>query len=719
MVVIIASDVAASIASGLLASDLTLAYIGPGAGIALAGSFLAVLVAMATALLALVTWPLRWTWRVLRGRGARRRAKVHRVVVLGLDGLDPVLMDEYLEQGLLPNLARLRDTGTYARLGTTWPPLSPVAWSSFSTGTNPGKHNIFDFLTRDPASYGPRISSVRIQPPRRHLRCGSYRIPLSKPRVEALRKSKPFWTVLGESGVFSAVLRVPITFPPDEFHGVQLSAMCVPDIRGTQGTFVYFSENGKQAAPASHNRDAAAGDADLAGEQISVHRQGDVVTAYLPGPENPLRPEAQQARAPLRVARHRGGEIVLHLAGQRVALQQQQFTPWQRVPFRLAPGVRVWGICRFFLRSFTPFELYATAVQIDPGQPLMPISHPKIYSVYLAKQQGRFATLGLAEDTWSLSEGLMTEEAFLKAAFDIDQERQLMFFDALERVRCGLVACVFDAPDRIQHMFWRFRDEQHPARGTDKSRIDANRHVIRDMYVRMDELVGKTLPKIDDTTALVVMSDHGFKPFRRGVDLNAWLRDHGYFKLKGNASVSSRSYLAEVDWSQTKAYALGLAGIFVNQRGRESQGIVSAGAETQQLVRELCALLTGLKDTDGGAGVDAIHEAVPRETVYHGPYVDAAPDIIVGYNVGYRVSWDAAVGKCGPTVFSHNTKAWSGDHCIHPALVPGVLFSNRKLNAVGARIIDLGPTVLELLGVATPAYMDGKSLLCDDVNSSS
>lgn len=725
-------------------SCFTFAYIGPGAGIALAGSFLAVLIAMATALFALITWPVRWLWRALRGRGARRRAKVRRVVVLGLDGLDPELVDQYLEEGLLPNLALLRDIGTYKRLGTTWPPLSPVAWSSFSTGTNPGKHNIFDFIVRDPASYGPRISSVRMRPPRRQLRLGSYRLPLGKPRIEPLRKSKAFWNVLGESGVFSAVLRVPITFPPDRFHGVQLSAMCVPDIRGTQGTFVYFCEdsvgprngslgveadaNGEKpttgtttspllADPQSPSSSPLGQGSDLSGQRIAVHRVGDVVIGELPGPENPLRPDAAQVSTSFRVEHHEDGQFTLDIAGERVLLKANTFTDWQRVPFRLAPGVRVWGICRFFLRSFAPFELYATPVQIDPGKPLMPISHPSIYSVYLAKGQGRFATLGLAEDTSSLSEGLMSEEAFLKAAMDIDQERQTMFFDALRRVRRGMVACVFDAPDRVQHMFWRFHDEQHPARGADSRRIEANRHVIRDLYARMDEIVGKTMSLVDRQSALMVMSDHGFKPFRRGVDLNAWLRDHGYLKLKHGATTSGHNYLADVDWSQTKAYALGLAGIFVNQQGRESQGIVSPGTDSRQLVRSICAELTGLVDQESDGNI-AIHEAVARDAVYRGPYVDAAPDVIVGYNVGYRVSWDAAVGRCGPRVFSDNTKAWSGDHCIHPALVPGVLFSNIKLADESAEIIDVGPTVLELLGVASPGYMDGKSLVCNGANSS-
>jgi len=692
--------------------EFVVGYIGPGAGIALAGSFLAVLIALATAFLGLLTWPVRWMFRLWRGRRARNRRKVRRVVVLGLDGLDPQLVDEYLAQGILPNLSRLQKCGTYARLGTTWPPLSPVAWSSFSTGTNPGKHNVFDFIARDPVNYGPQISSVRIHPPKRHLRCFGFQIPLERPRWESLRKSKPFWKVLGESGVFSAILRVPITFPPDRFYGVQLSAMCVPDIRGTQGTFAYLSENG-----ATGNNGSSSAPGDLAGERIEVSRQGETVIGCLPGPSNPLRENGDQVLLPLRITRNRRGRILLHAAGRSIQLEEGRFTDWQRLPFRLAPGVRVWGICRFFLRRFAPFELYATAVQIDPGKPLMPISHPKVYSIYLANQQGRFATLGLAEDTWSLSEGLMSEEAFLEAAYDIHHERQLMFFDTLRRVRNGLVMCVFDAPDRIQHMFWRFHDESHPAGGVDHTRIEAHRHVIREMYVRMDELVGKTISSINNETALIVMSDHGFKPFRRGVDLNAWLRDHGYLKLKGAVKVSYRRYLADVDWSQTRAYAVGLAGIFINLRGRESHGIVAPGAESQRLVRELCESLTGLRDEEMGHDAIAIHEALPREAVYHGPYVESAPDVIVGYHVGYRVSWDAAVGKCGPVVFSDNKKAWSGDHCIHPALVPGVFFANCKLVAADASIIDIGPTILNLLGVDIPTYMDGKSLVCNDANS--
>jgi len=300
----------------------------------------------------------------------------------------------------------------------------------------------------------------------------------------------------------------------------------------------------------------------------------------------------------------------------------------------------------------------------------------------------------------------MTEDAFLDQAYSIHRERETMFFDALDRVRRGMIVCVFDGPDRIQHMFWRFLDPKHPAlRGS----TNTHPHTIRDMYVRMDQLVGQTVAKIGADTALLVMSDHGFKPFRRGVDLNAWLRDQGYLKLKEGATISAHSYMADVDWQATKAYAVGLAGLYINQSGREGQGIVAPGDEKRQLVAEIADQLTGLRDPE--TGQVAIAEAIPRERAYSGPYVDAAPDIIVGYHVGYRVAWGSAVGKTGAEVFADNTKAWSGDHCIHPDRVPGVLFSNRKLSDIEPNLIDIPPTTLELLGVKKPGYMEGKSLI--------
>ena len=677
-----------------------MAYIGPGAGIALVGSFLAVLGAILSALLVILTWPIRRVFHVIRGSRARLKAQTKRVVILGLDGLEPTLTERYLEQGLLPNLAKLKQQGGYQRMQTTYPPLSPVAWSSFATGSNPGKHNIFDFISRDPRSYCPVMSSVRIREPKRTWKLGKYVIPLSKPEITSLRKSKPFWTVLGESRIFSAVLRVPITFPPDKFSGVQLAAMCVPDLLGTQGTFSYYAEHG--SAGATHDGDAG-------GQRIIVERVGKQIYTYLKGPENSLRADRPELRIPLVITPGKGKQPAsMKLGREQYALPLGEFTPWIKVAFSAAPGIKVHGICRFYLKSLEDdFKMYCTSIQIDPNKPVMPISHPTVYSSYLSRQQESFATLGLAEDTWSLSEGLMDEDAFLRQAYDIHQEREAMFFDALQKVRHGMVVCVFDGPDRIQHMFWRFLEEDHPAL---LGRKNDHANSIRDMYVRMDQLVGKTMQQIGKDTTLLVMSDHGFTSFQRGVDLNAWLLQNGYLKLKDGATSSDKIYLNDVDWSETRAYGIGLAGIFVNQSGRESQGIVPPGDQRDQLVQEIATKLTGLRDPQSDKV--AVHRAMPREEVYHGPYTQAAPDIIVGYQHGFRVSWDTAVGKTCSQVFSDNKKAWSGDHSIHPDLVPGVLFTSRPLNQEkSANIVDIAPTTLNLLGVETPAYMDGKSLL--------
>ncbi|MBN1853303.1 MAG: alkaline phosphatase family protein [Pirellulales bacterium] len=626
-------------------------------------------------------------------------ARVGRVVVLGLDGLDPDLTDQYLHAGLLPNLAKMRKEGSYRRLGTTYPPLSPVAWSSFTTGTNPGKHNIFDFLSRNPSTYGPAVTSVKIGPPRRILSLGPYRIPLGRPEIRGLRKSKPFWCVLGESGIHSTILRVPITFPCDRFSGLQLAAMCVPDLLGTQGTFTLYTEQASSNAPTQ--------DEERSGKRIQVQRQNGLIQSHLEGPANSIRKNGETLRLPFSIKAGPKKTATLRIGSERVLLTEGQYSDWVRFAFTMAPCLKLHGICRFFLKQMNPsFEMYCTPLQIDPAKPAMPISHPRVYSTYLACHQGPFATLGLAEDTAALSEGVLEEEVFLADVYQIHNERKAMFFDAIDHVRHGLVVCVFDAPDRIQHMFWRFMDPDHPAC---KIQDGPHSETIRDMYVAMDRLVGETIEKIGDETALIVMSDHGFKPFRCGVDLNRWLLENGYLYLKNGATFSDLAYFGDVDWQKTQAYALGLAGIFINEKGREAHGIISPGPEKEQLVTKLANALTGL--VDHKQNEIAIREAVPRDKVYTGPYIANAPDIIIGYGVGYRVSWQSAVGKTGECVFSENTKAWSGDHCIHPDLVPGILFTNWELNGDPARIIDLAPTVLDLLGLDPPAYMDGKSLI--------
>ena len=125
------------------------AYAGPGAGFAVLSSFWTLFIAFLYSLYAFLTWPFRHLFRVLRHRNAYGKAQIKRAVILGCDGMDPELADRFINRGTLPNLAKLRRDGTFRKLRTTYPPISPVAWSTFMTGVNPGKHNIYDFLARD------------------------------------------------------------------------------------------------------------------------------------------------------------------------------------------------------------------------------------------------------------------------------------------------------------------------------------------------------------------------------------------------------------------------------------------------------------------------------------------------------------------------------------------------------------------------------------------
>jgi len=679
------------------------AYIGPGAGFAALGSFLVVFAAMVSGALALVTWPVRYLIRMIRGRRAHKRSRVRRFVVLGLDGMSPELTDKYLAEGKLPNLARLAKQGCYQRLGTTLPPLSPVAWSTFQTGSNPGKHNIFDFLTCDRQTYRPKLSSVSIGEARRSLRLGKYRIPIGKPEMRLLRRGKPFWRVLGEHGIFSSVIRVPITFPPEKFHGVSLSAMCVPDLRGSQGTFSFYTTRSVDGA-----------DEQIGGEQLALKRDGDAVRGELIGPTNPIRDDKTVMTCPFTV-RLNGtqGQAELSVNGTRHTLRQGEYTEWAQVVFRAGLGVKVRGICQFLLLRTEPeFELYVTPIQIDPAKPAMPIAHPAVYATYLAKNQGLYATLGLAEDTWALNAGVLNDHTFLHQCIQADQERERMFFDALDKVRRGLCVCVFDGMDRIQHTFWRYIDPQHPARPEPGNGQCPD--AIDELYARADELVGKTLARCDDeNTVLMVISDHGYNSFRYGVDLNRWLEEQGYLTLKDGPR--GQKYLAKVDWSKTRAYAIGLAGIYLNIRGREAQGIVEPGDEANRLRDELVEKLTGLSDPT--TGKPAVRRAYNALKAYRGPYKAEGPDVIVGYDEGYRVSWEAAIGQITDKVFHPNTRAWSGDHCIDPALVPGVLFCNRRIEAKAPRLMDIGPTVLAMFGVDVPKHMDGRALSVADAGS--
>jgi predicted AlkP superfamily phosphohydrolase/phosphomutase len=671
-------------------SGVLLSYVGPGAGFAFLGSFLSLLVGFLLSMFSLLAWPFRMAWVMLRRRAGFQNASVKKVIFLGLDGLDPKLTERFMAEGKLPNLSRLKEQGSYSRLRTTFPALSPVAWSTFATGVNPAKHNIFDFLNRNMKSYVPELAAATVQNSTHVLKLGRLRIPLSAPRIELKRKSQPFWKLLGQQQIGSTIIRVPITFPPDKFHGRLLSAMSTPDLRGTQGSFSQFTTRVEEATFES-------------GSRYPLQRIEGGFEGSLEGPDDVLLEDAGAMRIPFRI-RTNGKVPVLEIQDGSYPLEPGAYTPWVRLKFKAALGIKVSGIARFLLTEVGQHvSLYASPIQIDPEKPALPISHPSYYAVYLAKLLGTYSTLGMAEDTWALNERVIDEDDFLKQSYSLMEEREAMFRNALDKTRRGVVACVFDTSDRVQHMFYRFLHEDSP-------KDSPYARTIEDLYQRMDTLVGLAMQHVDKDTVIFVLSDHGFCSFRRGLNLNSWLRDNGYLVLKDGAVESGR-YFKGVDWSRTRAYTLGLGGLYLNIKGREAQGAVKPGAEAEALKQELIEKLSGLRDEE--RDTIGIRTAYASSALYRGPYLAEAPDLIIGYNDGYRTSWDAAVGKVTAKVFEDNCKAWSGDHSVDPILVPGVLFSNRKIAAQDPGIEDMAPTVLQLFGVARPGWMEGRPVFSE------
>jgi len=255
-------------------------------------------------------------------------------------------------------------------------------------------------------------------------------------------------------------------------------------------------------------------------------------------------------------------------------------------------------------------------------------------------------------------------------------------------------------------MFWRLIDKNHPSYDPDLASRYGN--AIEKIYIEMDKLLGRALDKVDKDTILVVMSDHGFSPFRRSFNLNTWLLENGYHNLKNRWRQTQESLFQNTDWSRTKAYGLGLNGLYINQKGREGEGIVEPGAEKEALVREIAQKLENFKDPKNGER--PVLRAYVAKDVFSGPYVEQAPDIIVGYNYGYRISSSSSLGGMPKEIIEDNRAKWSGDHCMAPETIPGILFTNFKVESESPALYDLTPTVLQVFGIEKPKEMRGKPI---------
>lgn len=608
------------------------------------------------------------------------------MIVIGIDGMDYALSRKLIDEGRLPNLARLEQMGGFQALGTSVPPQSPVAWSNFITGLDSGGHGIYDFIHRNPETMDPYLSTSKPIEPSRTLKFGKWDIPLSGGGMELLRRGTPFWEVLEGHGIPTTIIRMPANFPPSGSAYRELSGMGTPDVLGTPGYYSFYTTMPERITA---NTEALI-------ERVQV-RDG-IVEAELLGPPNPLLIESEDLKVPFTVYVDDEYLVAKIVVGQEeFILQQGEWSEWVPVEFEMIPYVQsINATARFFLKEIRPeFELYVSPINLDPVAPLMPISTPVGYATELAEATGRFYTQGMPEDTNALNEGVFNNADFMTQAAMVHTEIRNQFDYVLNEFRGGFLFYYFGNLDQVSHMMWRAMDPEHPAHDPIADAPYAN--AVIDRYVDVDDFIGETLGKLPENTTLVVMSDHGFTSWRRAMNLNTWLLENGYITLINPRRVTGIPYFGNVDWESTEAYAVGLNGVYINLRGREANGSVMP-LDQDTLSAEIAEKL--LSFIDPITGEQAVTKVYHRDEVFAaGGYLDIGPDLIVGFAKGVRGSNESALGEFSTETIFDNDHPWSGDHLMDHETVPGVLFSSRPLQRVVTSLQKLAGVLLAEFGI--------------------
>ncbi len=637
--------------------------------------------------------------------GPRSTAAGKRVIVLGLDGLDPKMVQAMIDMGRAPNFKKLAAMGSFKSLQTTMPALSPVAWSSFITGMSPGGHGIVDFTVRDPKTYTPQFSIFENTPPDIAINLGDVELPIKGGGPVCLRKGTPFWSYLTEKGIPAWISKMPTNFPVDETATMAISGMGTPDLTDSYGSFSYFTSDTWEHYP------------DISGGTVHyVEVRDNKVDAELLGPENSFAsheegsndPHAGKAKAPFSVYIDSERDVVrLEIQGRTVILNVGEYSDWIPVDFELMPMIAsARGNARFMVKELKPhFKLYVTPINIDPTDQAAPVTYPKEIGAEIARDIGAFWTKGLPCDTKAFDYGILNDGQYVGQAEILLKERMKLFDHLYSRFDEGLFYFYVSSTDQDTHMLWRNMDKTHPKHAESDIRYAG---YIHHLYEEMDKLVGKVLPAAEDPNTLVLIcSDHGFAQFGRQFHLNTWLRDNGYLAIKDTAKKKEETTIFDVDWSQTLAYNIGFNGLYLNLKNREGQGIVEA-EKADAITARISSELMGLTDPD--TGKPPIIKVYPKNEIYKGEFVKDMPEMLVGFHPGYRNSSPSVLGTTGQTTIDLNPWAWSGDHSMARDSVPGSLFSSRKVAKANPSILDLPVTILEFFGIAKPGQMEGSSI---------
>jgi predicted AlkP superfamily phosphohydrolase/phosphomutase len=644
------------------------------------------------------------------------RSAGKKVIVIGIDGMDPRLSERMMNEGQLPNLTKLRAAGGFSDLGTSIPPQSPVAWANFINGAGPGSHGIFDFVHRHTHDkITPFYSAAETVPGEGFWEVGEHKLQLGrlfnhKPPATLLRRQGvPFWDYLDEAGIPSTFYDLPSNYPPSPSrfgHHRCLSGMGTPDMLGEYPVYQRFSE----AEPKTEPEVEPEVKEEEGGRRSRLTFEDDTARAQLIGPQHSFLKNPHSVNVDFLVHRDReANAAVIEVQGKKILLKPGMWSRWTTLEFELSmpyvvPNKTLSGICRFYLQEVAPrFRLYVSPINIDPRDPAVPISEPPSFVQEAARKLGPFYTTGFQEDYKARYNNVFNDDEFQKQADLVLEERLALLEYAIQNYDDGLLFFYFSSSDLQSHMFWWDSEEKHPIRQAPGEAQKYFGHIKR-LYQKLDAVIGDLVDRYGSVATLIVMSDHGFANWGRQFNLNSWLRDFGHLNPPECTAV-----LQHADWSTTKAYGLGINGLYLNLKGREPLGIVEPGAEREELLTILTNQL--LRTSDPEADYRPVIRNVYRaDQIYSGDAIALAPDLIIGYHRGYRASWETGLGFLTKDALFDNDKAWSADHCADALEVPGVLWCNRALRSSTPSLVDIAPSILTEYGLPIPPAMTGKNV---------
>jgi predicted AlkP superfamily phosphohydrolase/phosphomutase len=621
-----------------------------------------------------------------------------RLIMLGFDGVDPEWLDRYASEGKLPAIDAMRRAHGgrgYKRLRSSNPPQSPVAWASFATGTEPGDHGIFDFIGRSlPQAAGglavvPRVATTSFEPQE-----------IGPPVARNLRTGEPFWQRLGNAGVRVVALNVPYSFPPDPMRdGRMLSGLGVPDLRETNSTFTYAGTE----VTAEQAKKPPGG-----GVLVPLAMDQGKGSFELEGPSLPGGKGKRMRLSVQLTTDVAGNRARVELSGKALDLQVGVMSDFVELEFAQDTH-RIAGIARMLLLEVgARTRLFVTPISMHPRQPYAAFTYPKAFSAALADSVGLYKTVGWDHDTSALNAEVIDEAAFLADMQSIEVQRRKMLDERLAKDDWDLLIWVSTATDRVAHMFYRLIDPEHPR--YDAALAARYGNAIADEYVRMDATIAAVQKVMRPSDTLLILSDHGFHGYRRGLHVNQWLRKEGLLTLKEGAQGSDREFFLDVDWSKTKAYALGTGQIYLNRAGRERDGIVTA-ADAPALLEQIRKGLLALRDSER-ANAEVVRAVYLGAEAFAGKRSGEAPDLQVAFAEHYRTSWETILGGVPAALFADNDKKWSGDHAASDvADTDGILISNRPIAVEQPGIVDMAPTAVAHFGRERAKEHVGKAVL--------